>query len=152
MWLRIIEYAAGIHPCWVFHKSHRPYLDHIGNHLSRFSSQLSLSYLIYVEYSHFRKKAFEEDLAHYLGEDWQSTPKSAALENYIEHLQDLETEHPTMLLAYVYHLYLGLLSGGQILAKKRKMFGESKYLLLLLALGPCGIKKKKQKITAYLFL
>ncbi|KPI97748.1 PREDICTED: heme oxygenase 1 [Papilio xuthus] len=72
----------------------------------------------------YRKKAFEEDLAHYLGENWQLTPKSAALENYIEHLQDLETEHPMMLLAYVYHLYLGLLSGGQILAKKRKMFGE----------------------------
>ncbi|KAL0860499.1 hypothetical protein ABMA27_009875 [Loxostege sticticalis] len=70
-----------------------------------------------------RKSAFEEDLKHYLGEEWQSLPKSAALENYLEHLQDLEKENPTLLMAYVYHLYLGLLSGGQILAKKRKMFG-----------------------------
>lgn len=47
-----------------------------------------------------------------------------ALENYIEHLQELERSNPQLLLAYVYHLYLGLLSGGQILAKKRRMFGE----------------------------
>ncbi|XP_026748546.2 heme oxygenase 1 [Galleria mellonella] len=71
-----------------------------------------------------RKSAFEEDLQHYLGNDWQSIPKSAALENYLEHLQNLEKENPKLLMAYVYHLYLGLLSGGQILAKKRKMFGE----------------------------
>lgn len=72
-----------------------------------------------------RKQAFEEDLAHYLGESWQSNVKSPALENYIEHLQNIEKEQPMLLLVYVYHLYLGLLSGGQILAKKRKMFGES---------------------------
>nr|AAV91359.1 heme oxygenase [Lonomia obliqua] len=29
-------------------------------------------------------------------------------------------------MVYVYHLYLGLLSGGQILAKKRKVFGQDK--------------------------
>ncbi|CAB3225974.1 unnamed protein product [Arctia plantaginis] len=72
----------------------------------------------------YRKKAFEEDLTHYLGENWSSTPKSMALENYLEHLQELERSNPQLLLAYVYHLYLGLLSGGQILAKKRRMFGE----------------------------
>ncbi|XP_059056321.1 heme oxygenase 1 [Achroia grisella] len=71
-----------------------------------------------------RKSAFEEDLQHYLGDEWQSLPKSAALENYLEHLQNLEKENPKLLMAYIYHLYLGLLSGGQILAKKRKMFGE----------------------------
>lgn len=73
----------------------------------------------------YRKSVFEADLQHYLGEGWQSLPKSAALENYLEHLQDLEKENPTLLMAYVYHLYLGLLSGGQILAKKRRMFGDS---------------------------
>ncbi|CAH2058171.1 unnamed protein product, partial [Iphiclides podalirius] len=72
----------------------------------------------------YRKQAFEEDLTHYLGENWQSTAKSPALENYLEHLQNIEKEQPMLLLVYVYHLYLGLLSGGQILAKKRKMFGE----------------------------
>ncbi|KAG7296624.1 hypothetical protein JYU34_020440 [Plutella xylostella] len=72
----------------------------------------------------FRKSAFEEDLRHYLGEDFQSLPKSPALENYLQHLRDLERDSPALLMAYVYHLYLGLLSGGQILSKKRKMFGD----------------------------
>ncbi|XP_050554411.1 heme oxygenase 1 [Spodoptera frugiperda] len=72
----------------------------------------------------YRKKAFEDDLTHYLGENWRSIPKAMALENYIEHLQELERSNPRLLMAYVYHLYLGLLSGGQILAKKRKMFGD----------------------------
>ncbi|CAG4980840.1 unnamed protein product [Colias eurytheme] len=72
----------------------------------------------------YRKHAFEEDLTHYLGNEWHRLPKSAALENYLEHLQSLEKENPQLLMAYVYHLYLGLLSGGQILSKKRKMFGD----------------------------
>ncbi|XP_069355654.1 heme oxygenase 1 isoform X2 [Maniola hyperantus] len=70
----------------------------------------------------FRKQAFEEDLCHYLGANWKTLPKSNALENYLEHLQNLERENPQLLMAYVYHLYLGLLSGGQILAKKRNIF------------------------------
>ncbi|NP_001040361.1 heme oxygenase [Bombyx mori] len=72
----------------------------------------------------YRKKAFEQDLQHYLGDNWRSIPKSLALENYLQHLQDLERDNPKLLMAYVYHLYLGLLSGGQILAKKRRVFGE----------------------------
>lgn len=83
---------------------------------------------------HSRKKAFEEDLRHYLGEEWRTLPKSPALENYLEHLQELEKDNPTLLMAYVYHLYLGLLSGGQILSKKRKMFGDSELPILLLIL------------------
>lgn len=79
---------------------------------------------LFVNKALYRKKAFEDDLTHYLGNDWQSIPKSMALDNYIEHLQELERSNPRLLLAYVYHLYLGLLSGGQILAKKRKMFGD----------------------------
>ncbi|XP_072946454.1 uncharacterized protein Ho [Epargyreus clarus] len=79
---------------------------------------------LFVDKVLFRKHAFEEDLKHYLGEDWQAIPKSAALENYLQHLHDLERDNPQLLMAYVYHLYLGLLSGGQILARKRKMFGD----------------------------
>lgn len=74
----------------------------------------------------YSKQAFEEDLTHYLG-DWRSIPKAAALENYMQHLQDLEKDSPKLLIAYVYHMYLGLLSGGQILSKKRQVFGESKW-------------------------
>ncbi|KAL4716747.1 hypothetical protein ACJJTC_001903 [Scirpophaga incertulas] len=74
-----------------------------------------------------RKTAFEDDLQHYLGDDWRALPKSVALESYLEHLQALEKDNPMMLMVYVYHLYLGLLSGGQILAKKRKMFGGERH-------------------------
>ncbi|CAG4934763.1 unnamed protein product [Parnassius apollo] len=70
----------------------------------------------------FRKKAFEEDLTHYLGENWRSIEKSPTLQNYLGHLQYLENTNSILLMAYVYHLYLGLLSGGQILAKKRRIF------------------------------
>lgn len=76
---------------------------------------------------YYRKQAFEEDLAHYLGNDWKLIPKDPALENYIDHLKSLEESNPMLLLAYVYHLYLGLLSGGQILAKKRRVFGDGNY-------------------------
>nr|XP_049706328.1 heme oxygenase 1 [Helicoverpa armigera] len=79
---------------------------------------------LFVNKALYRKKAFENDLTHYLGENWQSIPKAMALENYIEHLQELERSSPQLLMAYVYHLYLGLLSGGQILAKKRRVFGD----------------------------
>ncbi|KAG6464608.1 heme oxygenase 1 [Manduca sexta] len=79
---------------------------------------------LFVHQILYRKSAFEEDLTHYLGDDWRSLPKSMALENYLEHLQDLEKDNPKLLMAYIYHLYLGLLSGGQILAKKRQVFGE----------------------------
>lgn len=40
---------------------------------------------------------------------------------YLEHLYDLKKRSPILLLAYVFHLYMGLLSGGQILQKKRSL-------------------------------
>lgn len=83
---------------------------------------------LFVHKIMFRKAAFEEDLEHYLGSEWRTVPKPPALENYLEHLHDLEKENPKLLLAYIYHLYLGLLSGGQILARKRRMFGEKNAL------------------------
>ncbi|CAH0403346.1 unnamed protein product [Chilo suppressalis] len=108
---------------------------------------------LFVQKCLHRKSAFEEDLLHYLGENWQSLPKSTALENYLEHLQGLEKENPTLLMAYVYHLYLGLLSGGQILAKKRKMFGNKKensdsYTDKVTDFGDADISKLKNDFRA----
>lgn len=75
-----------------------------------------------------RTKAFEEDLRHYLGENWTTfysvRPQVA---EYLLHLDKLEKQDSDLLMAYVYHLYMGLLSGGQILSKKR----EAKAILLL---------------------
>lgn len=36
------------------------------------------------------------------------------------HLKEIEDTEPILLIAYIYHLYMGLLSGGIILRKKRE--------------------------------
>lgn len=70
-----------------------------------------------------RTKAFEEDLCHYYGKEWLDTAyePNAAVRHYLSYLATLEQENPLMLSAYVYHLYMGLFSGGQILRKKREL-------------------------------
>ncbi len=70
-----------------------------------------------------RTKAFEKDLRFYLGEGWNGKdyevrPQVAA---YLKHLQGLEEVEPYLLIAYFYHLYMGLLSGGQVLRGKRRL-------------------------------
>ena len=51
--------------------------------------------------------------------------KTKALVKYIDHLKHIaEEDEPLLLVAYIYHLYMGLLSGGQILSKKRQFFGS----------------------------
>ncbi|XP_037071146.1 heme oxygenase-like [Pollicipes pollicipes] len=72
-----------------------------------------------------RRDAFEADLTFYLGADWQGThvPRPA-VRRYLEHLEQLEREEPHLLMAYVYHLYMGLLSGGQVLRRKRQLVGR----------------------------
>uniref|UniRef100_A0A182J5N0 Heme oxygenase n=1 Tax=Anopheles atroparvus TaxID=41427 RepID=A0A182J5N0_ANOAO len=69
-----------------------------------------------------RTAQFEQDLQFYLGAGWkeQHTPKPE-VRAYLEHLHRIEGENANLLLAYVYHLYMGLLSGGQILQKRRAL-------------------------------
>jgi heme oxygenase len=69
-----------------------------------------------------RTEAFEEDLNYYYGSGYlrsSSYQIRPAVANYLKHLRMLEEREPLRLLAYVYHLYMGLLSGGQLLKKKR---------------------------------
>lgn len=69
-----------------------------------------------------RIEAFESDLTFYLGENWKRTYEIRdSVKTYLKHLHDVQTHSPLLLLAYVYHLYMGLLSGGQILQKKRSL-------------------------------
>lgn len=69
-----------------------------------------------------RTKAFESDLSFYLGENWKRDYEiRKSVQMYLKHLYDVKKRSPTLLLAYVYHLYMGLLSGGQILQKKRSL-------------------------------
>ena len=71
-----------------------------------------------------RSHALEKDLDHFFGPSWRTKENPEAVNKYIEHLQKIADEdEPLLLIAYIYHLYMGLLSGGQILAKKRQIFG-----------------------------
>ncbi|XP_053693133.1 uncharacterized protein LOC128741374 [Sabethes cyaneus] len=69
-----------------------------------------------------RTHQFEQDLQFYLGHDWNTKyrPRKEVL-SYVDHLKELERENPILLVAYVYHLYMGLLSGGQILQKRKNI-------------------------------
>lgn len=70
-----------------------------------------------------RTKAFQEDIEFYFGKDWleKSYIPRAEVVEYLEHLARLEKTDPILLTAYIYHLYVGLFSGGQILRKKRSL-------------------------------
>ncbi|XP_024085735.1 uncharacterized protein LOC106666447 [Cimex lectularius] len=69
-----------------------------------------------------RTEAFESDLNFYLGDNWRRNYTiRESVGNYLAHLRKLEADNPNLLIAYVYHLYMGLLSGGQILMKKRSL-------------------------------
>ncbi|XP_050070923.1 heme oxygenase 1 [Anopheles maculipalpis] len=69
-----------------------------------------------------RTAQFEQDLRFFLGDGWleRHTPKPE-VRAYLNHLHEIEQENANLLLAYVYHLYMGLLSGGQILQKRRSL-------------------------------
>jgi len=67
-----------------------------------------------------RTQAFELDLEFYYGKDYLKLYEiRPSVADYLKHLKTLEQREPLRLLAYVYHMYMGLLSGGQILKKKR---------------------------------
>ena len=72
-----------------------------------------------------RTQAFEEDLEYFYG-DWETDYKiRPEVQQYLDHLQALDQENPYLLIPYIYHLYMGLFSGGQILqAKVKKIFTE----------------------------
>lgn len=69
-----------------------------------------------------RTEAFERDLEFYLGKEWRKdySPRDSVAK-YLIRLKEVENTDPILLLAYIYHLYMGLLSGGIILRKKRQL-------------------------------
>lgn len=71
-----------------------------------------------------RRAAFEADLDFYLIEWRKDYEPREAVKRYIDHLDTIKAKNPVLLFAYVYHLYMGLLSGGQILQKKRALAGR----------------------------
>ncbi|KAJ8687703.1 hypothetical protein QAD02_023497 [Eretmocerus hayati] len=69
-----------------------------------------------------RTEAFEKDLEYYLGRGWMKnyTPRDSVA-RYLMRLREVEDTDSLLLMAYIYHLYMGLLSGGIILRKKRQL-------------------------------
>lgn len=75
-----------------------------------------------------RKDEFEKDLAYYLGANWKNNYKPRqSVEKYLSHLEKLQRIKPDLLIVYVYHLYMGLLSGGQILQKKMQLMSKFQF-------------------------
>lgn len=73
-----------------------------------------------------RTEKFDKTLKFYYGETgWKSKVEAMkatpAVSGYLQHLVDAERRNPYLLAAFVYHLYMGLLSGGQILSLKKSM-------------------------------
>lgn len=74
----------------------------------------------------FRTKRFESSLRHYSGEKW-SPLLTKAMAEYTDYLTSLEKENHVLLSPFIYHMYMGILSGGQILMAKQKMaFSDGK--------------------------
>eukprot|EP00095_Tigriopus_kingsejongensis_P011351 snap_masked-scaffold383_size189472-processed-gene-0.14 protein:Tk11351 transcript:snap_masked-scaffold383_size189472-processed-gene-0.14-mRNA-1 annotation:"heme oxygenase 1-like" len=70
-----------------------------------------------------RTQAFEADLDFYLGPNWRQTYQiRPEVASYLTHLKQIQGENPYLLMAYIYHLYMGLLSGGQVLKGKQNFF------------------------------
>ncbi|KAA0183552.1 hypothetical protein HAZT_HAZT005056 [Hyalella azteca] len=75
-----------------------------------------------------RTHLFEKDLEYYLGKDWSKNYTiRPSVQEYKDHLKHLKSTEPVLLLAYAYHMYMGLLSGGQILRKKRALLSRLKF-------------------------
>lgn len=93
-----------------------------------------------------------------MGKDWKTKhitrPEVA---EYLDRLNTLKADRPLLLLAYVYHLYLGLLSGGQIIRAQRKLRKltwsfinylkpREEYIDWVVEFGDMSIKETKKKI------
>ena len=75
-----------------------------------------------------RTEALEKDLAHYLGDQWKEGYSiRPEVDTYLQHLQHLEKENPYLLIPYIYHLYMGLFSGGQVLRATVNSFLNLKF-------------------------
>ena len=76
-----------------------------------------------------RSEAILSDLKFHLEgrhlDQLEKVRKRPELEAYLNHLRTLEQRNPYALVAFVYHLYMGLLSGGQILAAKRNLLRKN---------------------------
>ncbi|XP_068155794.1 heme oxygenase 1 [Drosophila tropicalis] len=68
----------------------------------------------------YRTEAFERDFAYFYGAKWKDSyePRPAVVK-YLAHLEEVTAKNELLLFAYAYQMYMALMSGGQMLQKKR---------------------------------
>lgn len=67
-----------------------------------------------------RSESFERDFAYFYGSDWKkSYVVRPAVLTYLEHLEKMAAKSEVLLFAFAFQMYMALMSGGQLLQKKR---------------------------------
>ncbi|ALC45504.1 Ho [Drosophila busckii] len=67
-----------------------------------------------------RTAAFERDFAYFYGENWlKSYEPRPAVKQYLAHLEQMAAKNEVLLFAFAFQMYMALMSGGQLLQKKR---------------------------------
>ncbi|EDV93453.1 heme oxygenase 2 [Drosophila grimshawi] len=67
-----------------------------------------------------RTAAFERDFDYFYGSDWRkSYEPRPAVQTYIAHLEQMAAKNEVLLFAFAFQMYMALMSGGQLLQKKR---------------------------------
>ncbi|KAH8307631.1 hypothetical protein KR044_006407, partial [Drosophila immigrans] len=86
-----------------------------------------------------RAASFERDFAYFYGSDWKNSyePRPAVKE-YLAMLESVAAKSEVLLFAYAFQMYMALMSGGQLLQKKRMIARK-------LWIFPKGIPEQEQK-------
>lgn len=67
-----------------------------------------------------RIPGFEKDFEYFLGKDWKENYEiREPVKRYLEHLQEVNKKDKILLFAYAFQMYMALMSGGQLLQRKR---------------------------------
>ncbi|BFF89024.1 heme oxygenase 2 [Drosophila madeirensis] len=67
-----------------------------------------------------RAEAFERDFAYFYGPNWKDTYEPRpVVKKYLAHLEKVSAQNELLLFAFAYQMYMALMSGGQMLQKKR---------------------------------
>ncbi|XP_017152529.1 heme oxygenase 2-like [Drosophila miranda] len=86
-----------------------------------------------------RAEAFERDFAYFYGANWKDTyDPRPVVKKYLKHLEKVSAQNELLLFAYAYQMYMALMSGGQMLQKKRMIARK-------LWIFPKGDKEEQQK-------
>jgi heme oxygenase len=92
-----------------------PIYEHLEDVIERNKKDAQLGKLYPLLKDLQRGPRFRKDIAYYQGTHVIVSPSE--LDEYLQHLKDLEEKQPVALLAYIYHMYMAVFAGGYILKK-----------------------------------